>query len=116
MFIPRDDSVKVRGDLYVKVTPKKNDFIAFWEKADRELLFPLYLSAEHYFKLLNCEELECGFLDDDDARTFNYLHDFVTSQGMPIHCRDVLGASRASPALCLCIVLPCFTFIMMCLC
>jgi hypothetical protein len=79
MFIPWDDSVKVRRNLYVKVTPKKNDFIAFWERADRELLFPLYWLAEHYSKSLTCEELECGFLDDDDARTFNYLHDFVTS-------------------------------------
>jgi hypothetical protein len=36
MFIPRDDSVKVRRDLYVKVKPKKNDFVAFWENANRE--------------------------------------------------------------------------------
>jgi hypothetical protein len=36
MFIPWDDSVKVRRDLYVKVIPKKNDFVAFWENANRE--------------------------------------------------------------------------------
>jgi hypothetical protein len=79
MFISWDDSVKVRRDLYVKVTPRKDDFIAFWERADREPLFPLYWSAEHYSKPLSSEELECGFLDDDDAKTFNNLHDFVTS-------------------------------------
>jgi hypothetical protein len=103
MFIPWDDSVKVQRDLYVKVTPKRKDFIALWENANRETLFPLYWSAEDYTKLLICDELECGFLHDDDERTFNNLHDFFTSQGMPIHCRDVLGASRATPALCLCI-------------
>jgi hypothetical protein len=103
MFFPWDDYVKVRRDLYVKVTPKKKDFIAFWENADRNPLFPLYWSGKHFSKSLTCHELECGFLDDDDEKTFNNLHDFVTCQGMPIHCWDVLGSSRASPALCLCI-------------
>jgi hypothetical protein len=102
MLIPWDDSVKVRRDLFVKVTTREENFIAFWERADREPLFPLYWSADHYSKSLTCGELECGFLDDDDAKTFNNLHDFVTSQGMAIHCRDVLGSTRASPAECLC--------------
>jgi hypothetical protein len=102
MFIPWDDSIKVRRDLFVKVTTRDDNFVAFWERADREPLFPLYWSSDHYSKSLTCEELECGFLDDDDEKTFNNLHDFVTSQGMAIHCRDVLGSSRASPAACLC--------------
>jgi hypothetical protein len=42
MFILWDDFVKVRRDLYVKVIPKRNDLVAFWENADREPLFPLY--------------------------------------------------------------------------
>jgi hypothetical protein len=105
MFTPWDDSVKVRRDLFVKVTTRDENFIAFWEMANREPLFPLYWSADHYAKSLTCEELECGFLDDDDAKTFNNLHDFVTSQGMAIHCRDIVGSTRASPAECLCIYL-----------
>jgi hypothetical protein len=79
MFIPWDDSVKVRRYLFVKVTTQRDDFVAFWERVDREPLFPLYWTVEHYSKLLTCDELECGFLDDDDANTFNRLHDFVTS-------------------------------------
>jgi hypothetical protein len=60
----------------VKVTPKKKGFLFFGEGANRKPL---------------------------DEKIFNNLHDFVSSQGMPIHCRDVLRASRVDPASCLCI-------------
>ena len=62
MFIPWDDFVKVRQDLFVKVTTWNEDFIAFWERADREPLFPLYWSAENYSKSLTSGELECASL------------------------------------------------------
>lgn len=103
LFSPFDDSFKAHRDIYVKFVPRQSHTIPFWAGPDNQPLFPLYWTMDHYSKSLSLDELECRFLEEGDRETYQKLCNFLREGGIPIHCRDVLGAPRRNRAACLCI-------------
>jgi hypothetical protein len=69
---------------------------------NKQPLFSLYWMEEHYQRSLSLKELEIGFLEEEDQQTFRNLCTFVERGGVPIHCKDVIVASRQDQATCLC--------------
>ena len=93
---------KAHRDIYIKVIPRTKDCTPFWMGGNKQPLFPLYWTEEHYQRSLSLKELEIGFLEEEDQQTFRNLCIFVEKGGIPIHCKDVIVASRQDQATCLC--------------
>jgi hypothetical protein len=50
---------------------------------NKQPLFPLYWTEEHYKRSLFLKQLEIGFLEEEDQQTFRKLCAFVEQEGYP---------------------------------